>query len=76
MNCSNQFQNLVLDIEGEGIIETFNHFDVLIRDFNEKIVSSEVAKKLEVSYLSKATWPQTFPVYGKRNNISSRLMDF
>ena len=72
----NQFQNLLLDIEGEGIIETFNHFDVFISDFNEKTISNDVAEYLDVRYLSKATWPPTFPVFGKLTNISYRRMIF
>ena len=72
----NQFQNLVLDIEGEGIMETFNHFDVLISDFDEKTISKDVAEYLDVRYLSKATWPPTFPVFGKLTNISYRRMIF
>ena len=64
----NQFMNLVLDIEREGIIQTLHHFDVLIKDFDEKLVSGEVANDLKVSYLSKAN-PPTWPVIGKLANI-------
>lgn len=71
----NQFKNLVLDFEREGIMITLDHFDVLIKDYDEKIVSSEVANNLKVSYLSKAN-PPTWPVFGKLSNISSRRMVF
>lgn len=72
MFCSikpNQFQALVFDIE-EGIIETCNHFDVFIRDFDEKKISNVVSLFLDVPYLSKATWPPTLPVFGKLFNTS------
>ena len=67
---------MVLDIEGKGIIEAFNHFDVFISDYDEERVSNIVADYLKVSYLSKATWPPTFPVFGNFTNISSRRMIF
>jgi hypothetical protein len=69
MFCANQYQNLILDIE-EGIMDTIDHFDVLISDFDEQKISSRVASLLEVSYLSKATMNPTFPVFGKLTNIS------
>jgi len=65
---------MVLDIEDKGIFETINHFDFLISDFDEKTVSSDVAGYLDVSYLSKATWPPTFPVFGKLTNILPSLL--
>lgn len=73
MFCPNQHQNLILDIE-EGIMETINHFDVFISDFDEQKISSDVASLLEVSYLSKATMNPTFPVFGKLTNILPSLL--
>lgn len=51
----NQFQTLILDVE-KGVEETFNNFDVFIRDYDEKKISNHVATLLDVSYLSKVVF--------------------
>jgi hypothetical protein len=63
----NQFQNFVMDFD-KSIMETYDHFDVLIRDFDETKISRDIALLLDVPYLSKARWPPSFPVIGKLTN--------
>lgn len=49
----NQFQTLILDVE-KGVEETFNNFDVFIRDYDEKKISNHVATlsrlKMKINY--------------------------